>query len=494
MFILATRSRIFHFNFLLRRPLIKMTEALPLIAVVGSTGTGKSRLSIELASAVRDQLGFINSPWKSAKIINADAMQAYKGLELVTNKVTQAEMNGVEHTLFDFRELDQEYVVTEWVADAIAEIASAHSEKRLPIVVGGTTYWVQHLLFANRLASLEDSTYESSNSSSVYASLAELPTSLRQLFDNLPPRGDDVDETTAFDLHTILSHLDPPTASRWHWRDTRKVLRSLNIIRESNKTVQDTYGDQLDPLARYPTIVFWLYIDSNDLNPMLDARIDKMVQLGIKDEIEVMRNAISGAKSKGQMTGLNQAIGYKEFEAYLDDPARPQREFDRGVEQMKVATRQYATRQVKWLKSRLLPAIVASENVHIVLLNIRDVASWQQDILEPSLEHLKNFLIGQPPAEAEQGTLLWDFMQETQSSSHGSERRKIRCDVCTSDPRRPVLLDERTEWDVHRKSRTHRRKENKDSRKEAQLRKREEVRLQRVALRGGIDSPIEKSE
>lgn len=353
---------------------------------------------------------------------------------------------------------------------------------------------MQHLLFANRLASLEDSTYESSNSSSVNTSLAGLPASLRQLFDNLPPRGDDVDEITAFDLHTILSHLDPPTASRWHWKDTRKVLRSLNIIRESNRTVRDTYGDQLDPVARYPTIVFWLHMDSNNLNPMLDARIDKMVRLGLKDEIEVMRNAISSAKSKGQMTGLNQAIGYKEFEAYLNDPTRPQREFDQGVEQMKIATRQYATRQVKWLKSRLLPAIVASDNVHIVLLNIRDVASWQQDILEPSLERLKNFLSGRPSPEAEQGTLLWNFMQEIQSSSHGSERRKIKCDVCTSDPRRPVLLDEKTEWDIHRKSRTHRRRESKDSRKEAQLRRQEEVRLQRASLRDGIDSPIEKSE
>ncbi|CAE7205852.1 unnamed protein product [Rhizoctonia solani] len=494
MFELAIKPRSFHFGILLQRKFATMTLPLPLIAVVGSTGAGKSCLSIELASAVRDGIANINGPWKSSKIINADAMQAYKGLDLVTNKVTKSEMNGIEHTLFDFQELDQEYVVTEWVTDAIAEIDSAHAENSLPIVVGGTSYWVQHLLFANRLTSLEDATSVLSTTPSVDSSLANLPLPLRQLFENLPPRGDGVDEATAFDLHTILSHLDPSTAARWHWRDTRKVLRSLNIIRESNQTVQDTYEAQPESVARYPTVIFWLYMDPSDLNPMLDARIDKMVQLGLKEEIEAMRNVVSDAKTKGQMIGLNQAIGYKEFEAYLDDPSRPPAEFDRGVERMKVATRRYAIRQVKWLKARLLPAVLASENVRIVLLNIRDVASWQTDVLEPSLEHLKNFLNEQPPSEVEQSALLQDFIQEIRLSSRAEERRKIKCDVCTSDPRRPVLLDERTEWDIHRKSRAHRRKESKGSRKEAQLKRQEEVGLARAALRDTVDSPVEKSE
>ncbi|KAF8744354.1 IPP transferase, partial [Rhizoctonia solani] len=410
-----------------------MTQNSPLVAVVGSTGTGKSRLSIELAIALRAGLGSALGSWKNSKIINADAMQVYKGLDLVTNKVTESEMNGIEHTLFDFRDLDHEYVVTEWVTDATAEISTAHANNQLPIVVGGTTYWVQHLLFANGLTSLKDSIHDPVHESSISTSLIDLPSSLQQLFNNLPPRGDGVDETMAFDLHNLLSHLDPVTATRWHWKDTRKVLRSLNIIRESNKTVQDAYEAQLDPISRqvpcyvlhalptyscrYPAIVFWLYMDPNHLNPILDARIDKMVELGLKNEIEAMRKVISSAENRGQMTGLNQAIGYKEFEAYLNDTSRPQAEFNRGVVQMKTATRQYAARQVKWLKSRLLPAIAASSNVHIVLLNIRDVECWETDILKPSLEHLKNFLNGCPPPEPEPGDLLRDFIEEMRLSA-----------------------------------------------------------------------------
>ncbi|CAE6497002.1 unnamed protein product [Rhizoctonia solani] len=464
-----------------------MTRASPLVAVVGSTGTGKSRLSIELASAVRDGLGCIGDSWKGSKVINADCMQVYKGLNLATNKVTRSEMNGIEHALFDFREPDQEYVTTEWVNDATVEIDRAHRKSNLPFVVGGSTYWLQHLLFANRLASLEHLTSGPSTALPIGTLLLDLPPSLRQLFENPPPHSDVIDEATAFDIHAILSHLDPSTAARWHWKDTKNVLRSLKIIRESHRTVQDAYGAQPEPVARYPTMIFWLYMDPDDLNPILDARVDKMVQLGLKDEIEMMRNAISDTKNESQIIGLNQAIGYKEFKAYLDDPSRPQEQFDRGVEEMKAATRHYATGQVKWLESRLLRRAVASENVHIVLLHIKDVANWQTDILEPSLEYLKDFLNGRLPLEVEQNILLQKFIQESQLSSP-SERKKISYDICTSDPRIPVLLDEKTEWGIHKKSRAHRRKESTESRKETQLGRQEEIRLPGVNLKNTIDS------
>lgn len=107
---------------LLRQTFARMSKPAPLVAVVGSTGVGKSRLSIELASAVRDGILQLDAPWSNSKIINADAMQAYKGLDLVTNKVTKSEMNGIEHTLFDFRDIKDEYIVTEWVTDAISEV------------------------------------------------------------------------------------------------------------------------------------------------------------------------------------------------------------------------------------------------------------------------------------------------------------------------------------------------------------------------------------
>ncbi|KAG8687674.1 hypothetical protein FRC09_013353, partial [Ceratobasidium sp. 395] len=375
-----------------------MPEIKPLVAVIGSTGVGKSRLSVELATSLRDKLILTDAPWTNSKIINADAMQTYKGLDLVTNKITQSEMRGIEHVLFDFKDFGDDYVVTEWVTDAISEIRSAHETWKLPIVVGGTSYWVQHLLFANRLKSLAvDELSTPSLIQSAILPVSNLSPSLQQLFDNLPTRADDVDESTSYQLYTLLIQLDPATASRWHWKDTRKVLRSINITRESNTTVGQTYEAQLDPAYRYPTLIFWLYMDPSILNPMLDSRIDKMVESGLRQEIEEMNQATSTIEGGIEMVGLNQAIGYKEFEAYLNDPSRPQLEFDRGVERMKTATRQYAARQVKWIKSQLLPTVMASGNVHIVLLEVKDPAHWDENILQPALVNLSTFLNGRMP-------------------------------------------------------------------------------------------------
>ncbi|KAG8713634.1 hypothetical protein FRC08_013008 [Ceratobasidium sp. 394] len=421
-------------------------------------------------------------------------MQTYKGLNLVTNKITPSEMNGVEHTLFDFRDLQEDYIVTEWVSDAISEINSAHETHKLPVVVGGTSYWLQHLLFANRLASLAvDEPVTPSRPQPSTSTISGLAPSLQQIFDNLPTRADDVDEDTSFQLHTLLTHLDPTTASRWHWKDTRKVLRSINIVRESNMTVEEAYKAQLDPISRYPTLMFWLYMDPSVLNPMLDSRIDKMVESGLREEIEEMRQAASAANGKIEMVGLNQAIGYKEFEEYFADPSRPQLEFGRGVERMKVATRQYATRQVKWIKSRLLPTVLASENVHIMLLEVKDPAQWDEDVLRPALRYLSEFLDGQISAATDMHcSILRSFIQQAEALSATGERRKIRCDICTVDLQKPVMLDEKTEWDAHKKSRSHRRNSSRGTRKEEQLRRQEEVQARRVAARADVLSSTEE--
>ncbi|KAG8744763.1 hypothetical protein FRC10_009528 [Ceratobasidium sp. 414] len=375
-------------------------------------------------------------------------MQTYKGLNLVTNKITPSEMNGIEHTLFDFRDLQEDYVVTEWVADAISE----------------------HLLFANRLTSLAvDEPTTPSRQQPTTFTIPGLSPSLQQLFDNLPTRADDIDEDTSFQLHTLLVHLDPTTASRWHWKDARKVLRSINIIRESNMTVEEAYKAQPDPVSS-----------------AIVAAHPPDITSGLREEIEQMRQAASTADGKIEMIGLNQAIGYKEFEGYFEDPSRSQPEFDRGVERMKVATRQYATRQVKWIKSRLLPTILASENVHIALLEVKDPAHWDKDVLQPALKYLSEFLDGQISATEMHCDILRSFIQQAEALSATGERRKVRCDICTVDLQRPVMLDEKTEWDAHKKSRSHRRKLFQDIRKEEQLRRREEVQAQRAIVRAGI--------
>lgn len=118
-----------HNHFLLRPSVRTVMSGTPkpLIAVVGTTGTGKSQLGIELALALQRQSslppGLDFGRWKGAKVINADAMQVYRGLDIVTNKVTEEEKQGVEHLLMDFKDPSEEYFVSQWIKDTMNEVS-----------------------------------------------------------------------------------------------------------------------------------------------------------------------------------------------------------------------------------------------------------------------------------------------------------------------------------------------------------------------------------
>lgn len=127
-----------------------------LVAVIGSTGTGKSQLAVELARHVRrlaqhpaDAVPSGRAPYASAEVLSADSMQVYQGLDVVTNKVTPAEMGGVPHHLIDFLTPGQQYHLVQFCADChhIEQQLRARPEPALPILAGGTTYYVQHALF-----------------------------------------------------------------------------------------------------------------------------------------------------------------------------------------------------------------------------------------------------------------------------------------------------------------------------------------------------------
>ena len=136
------------------------------VAVIGSTGTGKSQLAVDLARHAAQHLGM------HAEAISADSMQTYVGLDVITNKADASEMEGIPHHLLSFLSPGQEYDITQFVADAGGLCAQLQQQGALPIVVGGTTYYVQHLLFPGRLVSQVPPTdYEGD----VHARIASLP-------------------------------------------------------------------------------------------------------------------------------------------------------------------------------------------------------------------------------------------------------------------------------------------------------------------------------
>jgi tRNA dimethylallyltransferase len=238
----------------------------PLLAICGTTGVGKSNLAIELALSLNQPSK--NLCWKGARIINADAMQVYTGMDVITNKVPLAERQGIEHLLMDIREPGDQYIVGEWVQDAIqavrditsstlvlpnsnvSKIDETHQRNQIPIVVGGTAYWIQHLIFPNRLSSKLGDTSQSVTSppsSSLEDSIGSLPPELLDLFNAIPDKfAAPTDKKAALSLHQLLSYLDPAVSARWHWRDTRKVLRSLSIIKETGRRNSEIISEQAD--------------------------------------------------------------------------------------------------------------------------------------------------------------------------------------------------------------------------------------------------------
>ncbi|KAK4051800.1 tRNA dimethylallyltransferase, mitochondrial [Microbotryomycetes sp. JL201] len=494
--------------------------SLPLIAVVGTTGVGKSLLGIELAKHLAHD-GAVGGKWRSGEVINTDSMQVYQGLDIITNKATSDEMNGVPHHLMGFLDPGQEYRVGQFQQDALNKIKELHHKSVVPIAVGGTAYYLQHLVFPNQLVSdvpVEVTVQSTANKKSLddtahfpqdlKQSIMSLPAELLELFFALPtlpaistpdefppsfplemlPNSMRTPEELTSSLYTLLKLVDPDSASRWHWRDIRKVRRALEIVWEGRRWNDVQRAQQQREAeaggARFATLIFWLFADKDVLNPRLDSRIDKMIKLGLTDEIRQLWSIAQ--QTDGVHTdlskGIFQAIGYKEFQAYLEatgggalsESAHTRALFVKALDEMKTSTRQYAKRQVKWIRTKLLPAVrAAGNNVHIVLLDASDLTKWNENVRDVAIDIMKRrsshgaqafelilyeigFLDGHelPEPAALSEVAATQLTMATHSSHLAST--KIICETCTVDPSKPFMVEER-QLGAHRKTRAHQR-------------------------------------
>ncbi|KAJ2937062.1 hypothetical protein H1R20_g49, partial [Candolleomyces eurysporus] len=388
----------------------------PLITVCGTTGVGKSKLAIELAlHLAKKQFG--DQGWRGARVINADSMQVYKGLDVITNKVPQSEMEGVDHLLMGFKDPGEQYVVGEWVEDSLKLINEMHQKKEVPIVVGGTSYWIQHLIFPNRLAKPNEAPSTSDTlpwDPQLQDAIQALPSDLRTLFENLPqePPSAKADPDAAFKLHSLLLLLDPPVGQRWHWKDTRKVLHSLTIIRSARRRASDIIAQQAGSSTasqpRFRTLCFWLFAEASYLEPRLDSRVDDMIEKGLLEEIRELRR-IADAATQAAVSestspqydytlGIYQAIGYKEFHNFLDNSSDSI--FKESVERMKISTRQYAKKQISWIRNKLMPAVkeanAQADTVSLYLLDAAEVDKrWEDRVQKPAIDVTEKLLLGE---------------------------------------------------------------------------------------------------
>lgn len=335
-------------------------KSRPICVVLGTTGVGKSALAIQLANKLKGQ------------IINGDSMQVYKGLDIITNKPDETERRACRHHLFDFLETSEEYSVLKYEKDALDAISTIHNQCELPIIVGGTNYYIQSLLWRKSVISSAPSLNLKIMESCHSTINTLMAARLCHILESSDPKTKDAKEIKMFNrestAYDALVEIDPIMAKRWHPKDSRKIRRSLEIYYTTGITQSKWYQDQKEDESlklRFPTIFIWLYSEPDILDTRLDLRVDEMLKRGMVQEMTEMiskmdQHDVIGVDSQ-YTRGILQAIGFKEFHNYFaclknnDEKEKIEKAFRKGLDDMKLATRQYARQQVHWIKNKLAP-------------------------------------------------------------------------------------------------------------------------------------------
>ncbi len=271
-------------------------------ALVGATGTGKTALSLRLAEAI------------DAEIVNADAMQLYRGMDIGTAKLPVADRRGIPHHLFDVLEVSQDAAVAAYQRDARQAISEVFDRGKDAVLVGGSGLYVSSVLFDFRFPPRDHSLR------------AELEAEL--------------DREGAAQLLERLRALDPDTAARVDPRNGRRIVRALEVVLQGAATHGATLPDA--PESWHPqTTVVGVHVEREALVTRLDDRVTGMWAQGIVAEAE-------GLLSQGleQGTTAQRAIGYAQALGQL----RGEISEAEAVAQTQALTRRYARRQVSWFK------------------------------------------------------------------------------------------------------------------------------------------------
>ena len=271
----------------------------PVIAVVGPTGSGKSDLAVELALAL------------DGEVINADAMQFYRGMDIGTAKVTEAEQRGVRHHLLDILGVTQEASVSDFQQQARDAVADIHRRGRRAILAGGSGLYVR--------AALDVLDFPGTD--------PEIRTRLEQ---------ENAEAGTAALLERLRA-VDPVSAGRLG--DARRIIRALEVFELTGRPFSSFM-----PTREYhqPAVQIGLQVDREQLRDRLAVRVHRMVERGLLTEVERL-------DAQGLRRGKTapRALGYAQFLKVLDGET----DVAQAAEETIVATRQFARRQLTWFRA-----------------------------------------------------------------------------------------------------------------------------------------------
>ncbi|KAH9905014.1 tRNA isopentenyltransferase [Xylariomycetidae sp. FL2044] len=414
----------------------------PLVVVMGTTGTGKSDLAMHIAANF------------NGEIINADAMQIYKGLPIITNQVPPKERRSIPHHLLGtVNVLEPTWTGTLFRKEACKLIKEIRGRGKLPVVVGGSHYYIQSLLFDNIVDGTNNGDKENYRSA-------------QDLEDRYPILNAPTDE--------ILRHLreiDPVMADRWHPEDRRKIKRSLEIYLTTGRRASDIYAQQKqsrvteDHLeAPWDSLVFWVHTEQETLKERLYQRVDKMAKSGLFEELSILRKRTQDLESRGEVIdytrGIWQSIGYRQMEPYTraeQDGNCESNDLSKlkaaGLEEMKVANRQYAKLQLRWIRSKTIPAFKDRGVMKFLfVLDSTKSEHFSQDVLEPAAHICAEFLRGGVlPDPADVSITAKEVLASF--DHHDPLKRPLSrvktCLVCNKE------LQTEHQWILHNQSRKH---------------------------------------
>lgn len=263
------------------------------IVVVGPTGVGKTKMSIELAKKLKGE------------IINADSTQVYRGLDIATAKVTEEEKANIPHHLFDIKDIHEDYTVYDYQKDARQKIGEILHKKKTPIIVGGTGLYIKAALY----------NYEFQEESTKF----------------------NYDQYTNDELYKQLLEIDPQT--KIHQNNRQRVERSFNYYQIHNQLKDDHKGNEL----LYDTVFIGLTLEREVLYNRINKRVDAMIEMGLLEEAKQIYE--SNIRTKAIMT----PIGYKELFDYFSN----KKGLEECLELIKQRSRKYAKRQYTWFNNQM---------------------------------------------------------------------------------------------------------------------------------------------
>lgn len=277
----------------------------PMVILTGPTAVGKTALSIELAKKI------------NGAIISADSMQVYKYMDIGSAKIMPEEMQNIKHYLVDELLPTDEFHIVKFQEMAKAALEEIYSDGKIPIIVGGTGFYIQGLLYDIDF-SKQDADYEYRMELEAFAK-----------------------EHGTQALHERLRKIDPVSYETIHANNIKRVIRALEYYHLSGKPISEHNEQERQKESPYHFAYFVLNDDRKNLYDRIEKRIDIMLEQGLLEEV-------TGLKQMGchkDMVSM-QGLGYKEILAYLDGECS----LEEAVDLLKKETRHFAKRQLTWFR------------------------------------------------------------------------------------------------------------------------------------------------